>query len=460
MEADGLMPVDSPIDGSEIGYAQRASAPMIEEIVEKLDGHREEIASIPPHKRAEMLEKVADLILEHSKILSDVLVTEAGKPMHEASGEVNAAAERLKLVYQDLGRLLEVAIPGGYGPGTESKRAVIIRVPIGVVAAITPFNYPLFSAVAKIGPALLAGDPVIFKPASNTPIIGALIARLFAEAGFSRFLAFVTGPGGSIGDAIVSHPLVKAITFTGSSQVGKRISRVAGLKKMHMELGGKAPALVLEDADLELAADRIAYGAYRLSGQRCDAISRVIVVKSVADRLVELLEEKRDEWKLGDPRDPSTKIGPLIDRKAAERVESLVADAIERGAELVGGGSRWNLYFQPTLLGDVPLTARISWEETFGPVIPIIKVEDEGEAVKISNESVYGLDSAVFTSSVERAWRLALAVEAGGVTVNDFPRHGLGLFPFGGVKDSGKGREGVGYSLDELTELKTMVFKL
>ncbi|MGC9191073.1 MAG: aldehyde dehydrogenase family protein [Conexivisphaera sp.] len=455
-----VVPVSSPIDGSAIGASRAIDRETVEEAIEFLGARRAALRAIPAHRRAEMLLRVAEVLGERAKVLEELLVVEAGKPRGEARGEVEAAVARLRLAGQDLGRLLEVSIPGEFAGGTEDKRAVVVRVPVGVTAAITPFNYPLFSPVSKIGPALLAGNPVIFKPSSNTPLVGAAVAAAFAEAGFSEFLAMVSGPGGVIGDVIVSHPIVRAVTFTGSSEVGRRIARVAGVKRLHLELGGKAPAIVLDDADVKAAAERIAAGSYRLSGQRCDAVSRVIALAEVADALVDELERRRREWRVGDPRDEATRVGPLIDRKAVERVEALVSDASERGAKVVGGGRRWNLYFEPTLLDGVPLEARIAWEETFGPVIPVIRAASEAEAVEIANRSDYGLDAAIFTSDVARAWRLATEVEAGEVTVNDFPRHGLGLFPFGGVKDSGLGREGVGYSVEELTELRTIVFRI
>lgn len=456
----GASPVYSPIDNGVIAYVQKSSPEVVNEAVEKLHKARDDLRQTPAYKRAEMLLEAARILQDRSRILEEVLVVEAGKPLHEARGEVHASIERLKLVYQDLGRLGEVSIPGDLGHGTENKRAVVVRVPVGVVAAITPFNYPLFSAVAKIAPALLAGNPVILKPASNTPIIAAVLSSIFAEAGFERFLSFVTGPGGAIGDAIVSHPLVRAVTFTGSTSVGKRIASVAGLKKLHLELGGKAPALVFEDADLKLAAEKIVTGAYRLSGQRCDAVSRVIVISDVADELIELLQKEREKWRLGDPRNTGVNMGPLISEGAADKVGELVKDSVKKGGRLVAGGGRWRTYFEPTIIDNVSLSARIAWEETFGPAIPVIRARDEEEAVEIANKSEYGLDAAVFTSNVERAWRVALEVESGEVTVNDFPRHGLGLFPFGGLKDSGLGREGIGFSVEELTELKTIVFRV
>jgi glyceraldehyde-3-phosphate dehydrogenase [NAD(P)+] len=229
---------------------------------------------------------------------------------------------------------------------------------------------------------------------------------------------------------------------------------------LHLELGGKAYAIVLDDADLKLSAAKCVEGAFRNAGQRCDAVSAVLVQESVADEFVEEVMKHVVEWRLGDPRDPSTKMGPLVNEQAAERVNGLVRDAVEKGSVLLHGGERERAYHQPTVLDRVPESAKILWEETFGPVIPIVRVRDEEHALQIAERSRYGLDAAVFTNNFYRMWRVAKALRVGEVTVNDYPRHGVGFFPFGGVKDSGLGREGIGYSIEEMMVIKTIVFNL
>jgi acyl-CoA reductase-like NAD-dependent aldehyde dehydrogenase len=248
------------------------------------------------------------------------------------------------------------------------------------------------------------------------------------------------------------------LTFTGSTEIGKRLSQVTGLKRLHMELGGKGSAIVLSDADLDLAAAETVKGSLSYSGQRCDAVSRVLVEEKVADVFVNKVLKETEAYKLGDPRDPSSKIGPLIDLSAAEAVHILVLDAMEKGAKLLTGGRHDGNYYYPTILDQVPLDAKIAWEETFGPVIPIVRVKDADEAIELVNKSKYGLDSCVFTNDINLARKVAKRLEEGEITVNAAPRHGVGYYPFGGNKDSGIGREGIGYSIEEMTRLKTIVY--
>ena len=451
------MPVKSPINGEVIAQVNKLGADHVNSAIERLHYSWPSLKAIPAHKRADMLIKVADFIEEYKQLFRDVLIVEGGKPISEAEGEVESTITRLRMIHQDLGRLLNVGIPGEYGAGTENKYAIVVREPVGVVAAIAPFNYPLFTSMVKIATALLAGNPVIFKPSSYTPITGILIAKAIEYVGLGNYFAMVTGPGATVGDAMVTHPLVRAITLTGSTETGLRVMRMAGLKKLQLELGGKAPAIVLEDADLKDAAKKIVTGSLRLSGQRCDAISRVIVMDSAADELINYIVKETSEWAVGDPRDPKVRVGPLIDSNAVERVHSMVDDALMKGGKLIYGGKYWLTYHEPTIVDNVSRKSRLALEETFGPVIPIIRVKSVDEAIEVANEVVYGLDAAVFGRDVGTLWRVARSLEVGEVTINDFPRHGLGLFPFGGVKESGFGREGVGFSVEDVTELKTIV---
>jgi glyceraldehyde-3-phosphate dehydrogenase [NAD(P)+] len=263
-----------------------------------------------------------------------------------------------------------------------------------------------------------------------------------------------------VGEALVRNESVSMITLTGSTAVGRRIASLAGMKKLHLELGGKGAAVVAADADLSLAARKVLEGSLKYSGQRCDAVSRVFVENSIADTFLKALLGELGQWKLGDPRDPENNMGPLINVEAAERVQSLVDDAVDKGARLVRGGKHEGAYFEPTVLDSVPLKAKIASEETFGPVVTIVRVKTIADAIERVNESRYGLDSCVFTNNFYTAWRVTKALEEGTVTVNDAPAHGVGYFPFGGNKDSGVGREGVGYSIDEMTRIKTIQFNL
>lgn len=453
--------VHTPIDDSVIARVPDASPSDAEAAIDAgLAGHRA-MEAIPGVDRIDFLEKARHLLLQHKDEFMRILTFEAGKPPKDAEGEVNATAERLRIAMQESRAVFGEFIPGEWARDAKGRVAIVARVPLGVVGAICPFNYPLFIAAAKAIPALLAGNSVVLKPASDTPLSMILFARILQEAGVpAGAFNVITGRGGTVGNAIASSDKISMISFTGSTGVGESIVKVAGIKKLHLELGGKGLAVVLEDADIELAAEKCLEGSLKNSGQRCDAISSMLVVESVADAFVEHLNKGMDAWKYGDPREPWVKVGPLINRRAATHVRELIDDAVANHALLVRGGGMRSCYVEPTLLDHVPIVARIAFEETFGPVATVIRIKDLDEAVQISRMSRYGLDSCIFTDDYRRVWEVANRMRVGGLTVNDHPRHGVGFFPFGGSKASGVGREGIGYSVDEMTELKTIVFNL
>ncbi len=453
--------VKSPSTRKVLAEAPLGSRDEALQAISEADSSREKIRNLAAIDRIGILEEASGLMKMYEDYLVNMLVSEAGKPLTYANGEVKAARERIRLMLEEARKIYGEYIPGDWVDDTKNKFAVVLREPVGVVATITPFNYPLFSPIAKIAPALVSGNCVVHKPASDTPIIGLFLARILQAAGLpDGTLNVVTGPGNEVGDAFVSDQRVRAVSFTGSTEVGSKIPAKAGMKKLHLELGGKAAAIVLEDADLDLAAEKITLGVVKNSGQRCDAVSRALVVKHVADELAGKLEGKFRNIKFGYPWEKNVQVGPLINERALNHVAGLVEDAVVKKAVLLVGGKSHDLIYEPTLLDHVPLEARIAWEETFGPVLPMIRVSDEFEAVKVANMSNLGLDSAVFTNSLYRMWRVAKTLQVGTVSVNDAPAHGVGNFPFGGVKDSGIGREGLGYSIDELTVIKTVSVNL
>jgi acyl-CoA reductase-like NAD-dependent aldehyde dehydrogenase len=288
-----------------------------------------------------------------------------------------------------------------------------------------------------------------------------MFTRIAEMAGLPKgSLNVITGGGGEIGDLLSSHPKIDMISFTGSTSVGKHIALISGMKQLHLELGGKSPAIVLEDANLETAVKECAAGALKFSGQRCDALSRILVVDGLADRFVAAMLNEVKGWKVGNPKEPDTKIGPLINEAGMQKVEALVKDAVSKGAKLLTGGKRNGLFYEPTVLDHVTKDMRIAWEETFGPVVCIMRVKDMEESLKIANSSSFGLDASVFTQDIDRAVYLARNIESGTVTINGAPAHGVGNFPFGGDKDSGIGREGLNYSIDEMTKIHTIVFAM
>src|SRR3990170_4157955 len=457
----GTFAVDTPIDDTIIAQVPDSAPIDIEGAIEAaLAGHRA-MAGIAGTDRVDLLEKARQILLQHKEDFVNILTAEAGKPPKDAEGEVNATADRLRLAAMEAREIMGEFIPGEWSRDAKGRAAIVARVPLGVVAAVCPFNYPLFIAAAKSIPALLAGNSVVLKPASDTPLSMLLFARVLQEAGFPPgAFNVVTGRGLTVGELLVSSPKVTMVSFTGSTDVGAAIAKNAGIKKLHLELGGKGMAIILDDADLELAAEKCLEGVLKNAGQRCDAISAILVFDSIADAFVEKLDHVMAGWKLGDPKEPGVKVGPVINRRAAERIQALIDEALASGAKLVRGGKSHGCYVEPTLLDYVPLEARIAFEETFGPVATVIRIKDVEEALQISKMSRYGLDSCVFTSDYRRVWKIARGMRVGELTVNDHPRHGVGYFPFGGSKASGIGREGIGYSVDEMTELKTIVFNV
>jgi len=450
----------TPIDGSLLGYIPKAGVEDVEKAVGVARREQRKIRDLAAIERIEVFRQAAQVLEERMGDFVTALVHEAGKPRRDAEGEVSATALRLKLTMEEVKKISGEYIPGDWSDDTRGKIAVVIREPVGVVAAISPFNYPLFIQAAKVIPALLAGNSVVLKPASSTPLSALMFARILQESGIPNgCLNVITGPG-SIGMKLVEHPHVSLVSFTGSTMAGKEISRAAEVKRLHLELGGKAVAIVLSDADIGLAARKCVEGAFRNAGQRCDAVSLALVEEGVADLFVEKVLEEAGKWTVGDPRGDDVKMGPLINSSQVERVHRLVVDAVEKGAKLLTGGRFEGNYYQPTVLDYVPREAEIMWEEIFGPVLPIARVRDVGEALEIASAQRYGLDSCVFTNNFYRMWSVAKRLQVGSVTVNDMPRHGVGYFPFGGVKESGIGREGIGYSIDEMTVLKTIVFNL
>lgn len=453
--------VYSPIDGSLIAKVAKATVEDAENAIDLAYRSKGKIRAIPAIDRLEIFEKARELILKYENDFINVIVTEMSKTLKGAEGEVKGIAERLKLTMEETRKIYGEYLPGDWVGDTVGKIALVIREPKGVIGAIGTFNYPLFIPAAKIIPALLAGNSVVAKPSSDPPIVLLMFGRILEAAGIPKgALSIIPGSGREVGETLVKSEKISMISFTGSTSVGKRISTIAVLKDLHLELGGKAPAIVLDDADLDLAAEKCVEGSLKHAGQRCDAISRILVQENVAENFVKKVLEEVEKWKLGDPRDPETKVGPLINEKALKKVDELVKDAIDKGATLLKGGKYEGLYYEPTVLNNVPLEARIAWEETFGPVITIIRVKNVDEALEISNKSEYGLDAAVFTNSFYNAWKAAKALQDGEITINDAPTHGVGNFPFGGIKDSGLGREGLGYSIDEVTSIKTIVFNL
>jgi glyceraldehyde-3-phosphate dehydrogenase (NADP+) len=418
--------------------------------------------NVPVNERAEILYKAADILLENSEELTEIMIREIGKDKKSSKSEISRTADFIRFTADTAKNMSGESIPGDSFPGfNRNKISVVTREPLGVVLAISPFNYPVNLSASKIAPAIAAGNSVILKPATQGSLCGLYLARVFEEAGVPKgVLNTITGKGSQIGDYIVTHPSVNFVNFTGSTEVGVRISKITSMVPLLMELGGKDAAIVLEDADLELAATNIVAGGYSYSGQRCTAVKRILVVDKVADKLVAKVKEKMSKLKVGNPLKEDVDIVPLINSKAADFVVELIQDAKDKGADLIVGGNRDGNLIYPTLFDNVTVDMRLAWEEPFGPVLPIIRVKDKDEAIEIANKSEYGLQSAVFTENINDAFYIADKLEVGTVQVNNKTERGPDHFPFLGVKASGIGTQGIRYSIESMSRPKATVINL
>lgn len=412
-------------------------------------------------ERAAYLHKAADILERDKENIGIMIAKEVAKGYKAGISEVVRTAEIIRYAAEEGVRLSGEVLEGGsFEAASKKKIAIVRREPVGIVLAISPFNYPVNLAGSKIAPALIGGNVVIFKPPTQGAISGLLMAEAFAEAGLpAGVFNTITGRGAEIGDYIVEHKEVNFINFTGSTPIGERIGQMAGMRPIMLELGGKDSAIVLEDADLLLAARNIVTGAFGYSGQRCTAVKRVLVMESVADQLAELMRSEVLKLSVGLPKDDAD-ITPLIDKTAADFVEDLIVDAAEKGAVPLTEIKRENNLIYPVLFDKVTTDMRLAWEEPFGPVLPIIRVKSVGEAISISNESEYGLQASIFTKNFPYAFTIAEQLEVGTVHINNKTQRGTDNFPFLGAKKSGAGVQGIKYSIEAMTTIKSIVFDI
>lgn len=455
--------INSPVDNSLVGRVPAMTVEEVDVSMESASKVQKEWKSIPLNAKADILYKAADLLIENIDELSHVMMMEIAKDMKSCRSEVTRSADFIKFTADCAKNLYGESIPSDSFPGTKkNKISIVKREPLGVVLAISPFNYPINLAASKIAPAVIIGNSVVLKPATQGSISGLHLARIFEMAGLPKgVLNTVTGRGSEIGDYITSHKYVDFINFTGSTEVGERISKHSLMVPLLMELGGKDAAIVLEDSDLDLVADNIASGAYSYSGQRCTAVKRVLAVDKIADELVEKVKMRIEKFKIGNLlENESVDIVPLISKKSADYVSQLIADAEIKGADLVIGGKREGNLIYPTLFDKVTTDMRIAWEEPFGPVVPIIRVKDMDEAVEIANASEYGLQGSVFTKNIYDAFNIADKLEVGTVQINGKTERGPDNFPFLGTKSSGMGTQGIKYSIESMSRPKLTVVNL
>jgi len=461
---DEMIDIRSPIDLSIIGRVPRLDWDDINRALDLVySTGRWSIRDTPGWKRLELLERLADLMDEHRDDLVESLIINSGKTRSQAVGEVNASIDRLRRADLDSRKIYGEYMPGDWDPTTLETEAVVRREPLGVVLAIIPFNYPLFDAVSKFTYSVVAGNAIVIKPPSADPIPIILFARLVEESGFPREACSIFTIPGRESDRLVSDSRIQAISFTGSSGTGRRVIQAAGIKQFIMELGGGDPAIILPDADLDFAAERVAAGIYSYAGQRCDAIKLALVAEEVYQEFRDKLVSQLSRVVVGDPRDEKTIMGPLISPESVDEMMNGIEEAVKVGGRILYGGRRLGgTYVEPTLIEvldkNVLKSLKLYREEVFAPIALITSFSNLDEAIELANGRFYGLDAAVFGYNMDQIRKLVRFLEFGAIYVNDMPRHGVGYYPFGGRKDSGIGREGVGYSIEYVTTYKTIVY--
>lgn len=460
-ESGETIAIVSPYLKTSIGSVQALTQDEVNQCIQSAKAAQPDWSLMSIYDRAHYLHAWADELLKMKEELATIMMKEVGKAYQDAIKEVERTADLIHYTVEEAIHLSGESLNGEHFPGgSRSKLAVIERVPLGVVLAISPFNYPVNLAAAKLAPALITGNTVIFKPATQGSISGTKMIEALAKTNLpAGVLNLVTGKGSVIGDYLIEHDDIALVTFTGGTSTGERIAQKAKMIPLVMELGGKDPAIICEDANLELAAKQIVSGAYSYSGQRCTAIKRVLVHCSVADELVSLIQSEVEKLSVGSPEDNAT-IVPLIDEQSADFVQGLIDDALEKGATLVLGNKREENLIYPTLLDHVTKEMRIAWEEPFGPVLPIIRVDSQEEAIEIANASEYGLQASVFTQNLDKALTIARKLETGSIQINGRTERGPDHLPFIGIKKSGLGIQGVRRSIESMTREKVIILNI
>ena len=453
--------VRNPYDNSVVDTVPRAERGDIERALQSAERGARVMAALSGYDRFKILRKAAELITARVEELGRIISKEEGKIIAEGRLEASRAFETILGSAEEAKRLHGETVPLDGAPGGAGKFGLTIRVPCGVVVAISPFNFPLNLVCHKVGPALAAGNAVVVKPATDTPLSALKLTEILLEAGLPpEGINTLTGSGGEIGDMLVTDRRVRKITFTGSRDVGEHICRTAGLKRVTMELGSNAPVIVMPDADLDKVAAAVAATGYGNAGQVCISTQRVLASGRVYGDFLDALRPKVAALTTGDQLDETVKVGPMVKEKEAARVEEWVKEAVASGARLVTGGRRQGAIYEPAIVADVKPEMRISSEELFGPAVAVTPFADLDEAIAMANDTKYGLAAGIFTENLEWAWKFAREVQSGNLHVNWGPQWRADLMPYGGLKDSGFGKEGPRYAVEEMTELKMVVFHL
>ncbi len=461
VDRDEKIDVIDPFDNSVVDTIPKATKQDVETALKAAVDGFEITKKMTVYDRAQILYKAAQIIADDLEEYAVIIAREGSKTIREARKEASRCVNTLIVSAEEAKRILGETIPFDSFPGGEKRRGYYYRFPIGVILAITPFNDPLNLVAHKLGPAIASGNSVILKPATVTPLSAIRLVEALLEAGLPPMaIQVVTGYGSEIGDPLVSDERVRMISFTGGVEAGKHIAKMAGIKKIGMELGSNSPVIVWKDADLELAVESCVSGAFWAAGQNCIGVQRLLIHSDIYDEFKAKFITLTKQYKIGDKLKEETDMGPMITETEARRVESWVNSAVEKGAVVLAGGKRSGALYEPTVLENVPPDATIHYEEVFGPTVNFYAIDDLDEAIKEANSLPYGLLAAIFTTNVDVAFKASYDLDCGGVMVNDSTDYRLDSMPFGGVKYSGLGREGLKFSLQEMTEPKVICFNL
>jgi acyl-CoA reductase-like NAD-dependent aldehyde dehydrogenase len=461
IDKDTKIEVRNSYDGSVIDTVPRAEGADVERALQSAERGARAMAKLTSYERWKILHRAADLLAARVDELGSLISREEGKILAEGRAEALRAVDTILESAEEAKRVHGETVPLDAASHGKGKFGVTIRVPCGIVVAISPFNFPLNLVCHKVGPALAGGNAVIVKPATDTPLSALRLTEILLEAGLPpEGINTLTGSGGDVGDVLVADRRVRKITFTGSRDVGEHICKTAGIKRVTMELGSNAPVIVMPDADLDKVAAAVAATGYANAGQVCISTQRVLTSSGVYNDFLDALRPRVAALKVGNQLDPTVHVGPMIKEKEAARVDEWVREAVASGARVLTGGTRQGAMYAPTVVADVKPEMRISADELFGPAVAVTPFTDIDEAIALANDTNYGLAAGIFTENLEWAWKFAREVQSGNLHVNWGPQWRADRMPYGGLKESGFGKEGPAYAIDEMTELKMVIFHL
>ncbi|ANU24163.1 aldehyde dehydrogenase family protein [Planococcus donghaensis] len=459
VETTDYVELFSPYSNEKIGDIPKASKEDVEKAIDAATNASEEMANLTAYQRAEILEQLVALFIEHRERAAKLISLESAKPLKYALGEIDRTIETYKFAAEEAKRLTGEMVPMDAAKGGSNRLAYTLREPVGVVAAITPFNFPQNLVAHKIGPAIASGNTVVLKPASQTPLSAFLLAELLDQTDLPKgAFNLVTGSGKTVGDVLVESEKVKMITFTGSPAVGKGIRDKAGLKKVALELGSNSGLIIDEGVDMDTVIEKVVIGSFSNQGQVCISLQRIYIMESLIEEFLTRFKEATAKLEVGDPLDPSTEISAMISKEEQQRAETWVQEAVAEGAKLVIGGKVEDEVFQPTILTQVAADSKVSCQEVFAPIVIVNSIQSVEQGISEINNSDYGLQAGIFTNDIKTAFNASKKLQVGGVLINDIPTFRVDQMPYGGVKESGNGKEGLKYTIEEMTEMKLVIW--